>query len=257
MVVISQGQFEELLLAGRAIEDADLSQIDWEDLPSGSPVLRRCIFRDCSFAEADLSGARFENCTFERVRFPGTNLTDAKFTGCTFFDGESRKGCDFGRADLDGAAFEACNLSTCRFALANLFDASFKRCKAAGCDFEDAIFGKKSGGRLAVARVHFSGCMLDMASFRQAVLDDCTLVECSLRQADLRQVSLRNADLNGSDLSEASLNGAILENADLRGAILLGLDVTRLAGFEGMRISSDQLSEIVRPLGIRVAPAGR
>lgn len=254
---MTQGQLEELLLAGRQVDDADLSRIDWEDLPSGSPVFRRCTFDDCTFAEADLSGARFENCTFERARFPGTNLTDAVFTGCGFFDGESRSGCDFGRADLDGARFEGCNLSTSRFALANLFDASFKQCKAAGCDFEDAIFGKKTGGRLAVARVHFSGCMLDMASFRQAVLDDCALTECSLRQADLRQVSLRNADLNGSDLSEASFNGAILDSADLRGATLLGLDVTRLASFEGMRVSSDQLSEIVRPLGIRVAPAGR
>ena len=64
--------------------------------------------------------------------------------------------------------------------------------------------------------------------------------ECSLRQADLRQTTLSSADMRGSDLSEANLNGAILDNADLRDATLLGLDVTKLTSFEGVKVSADQ-----------------
>lgn len=255
--MISQGQLEDLILAGKPIENADLSAIDWADLADGPLVARHCVFREASLADVDLAGAKFESCTFESVRFAGTNLTDAVFSRCSFFDPEAREGCDFSRADLEGAAFENCNLAMARFGLASLFDTSFKHCKAAGADFEGARFAKRSGGRVAVSRVQFIGTMLDMANFRQAGLDDCLFSECSLRQTDLRQVSFSSADLRGSDLSEANLNGTILDNTDLRGATLFGVDVTKLASFDGVKVSEDQLADIVRPLGIRVFPRER
>tara|TARA_R100000365_G_scaffold2764_1_gene8623 strand:+ start:559 stop:876 length:318 start_codon:yes stop_codon:yes gene_type:complete len=105
--------------------------------------------------------------------------------------------------------------------------------------------------------VRFIGTQLDMSSFRQARLEDCVFSECSLRQADLRQTTLSSTDMRGSDLSEANFNGAILDNADLRDATLLGLDVTQLTSFEGLKVSADQLTDIVRPLGIRVFPRAR
>lgn len=254
---MGQGQLEGLLLSGKPVEHADLSDIDWPDLPDGALVARHCVFRDCGMIDAELAGARFENCTFERVRFGGANLTDALFSGCTFFDGEAREGCDFGRADLDGATFENCNLAMARFGLAGLFGASFIRCKAAGADFEDARFSKQASSRLAVSRVTFVSTLLDMASLRGGRLDDCTFAECSLRQADLRQVLMVGADLRGSDLSEANLNGAILDNADLRDCTLFGVDVTQMASFAGMKVSDDQLADLVRPLGIRPFPRSR
>ncbi|WP_127143411.1 pentapeptide repeat-containing protein [Pelagibacterium montanilacus] len=256
MVVVTQGQLEELILAGKPVDNADLSAIDWTDLPDGALHARHCVFRDAHLTDAELAGGKFESCTFERAWFGGANFTDALFSKCSFFDADSRKGCDFSRADFDGATFENCNLATAKFGLASLFDTSFRQCKAAGADFEDARFAKSSG-RVAVSRVRFIGTQLDMSSFRQARLDDCILSECSLRQADLRQVTLSSADLRGSDLSEANLNGAILDNADLRDATLLGLDVTRLTSFEGVKVSADQLIDLVRPLGIRVFPRGR
>jgi fluoroquinolone resistance protein len=257
MVVISQGQLEELILAGKPVEDADLSAIDWTDLADGVLHARHCRLNGANLAEADLAKARFEACTFERVRLAGANLTDAVFSSCSFFDSEAREGCDFSRADLEGATFENCNLAMAKFGLATLFDVTFKQCKAAGADFEDARFAKTVGGRVAVSRVRFVGTMLDMASFRQAGLDDCLFSECSLRQADLRQISASSADFRDSDLSEANLNGAILDNADLRGATLMAIDITGLASFEGIKVSAEQLSDIVRPLGIRVFPRAR
>lgn len=255
--MISQAQLEEAILARTPVEDADLSAIDWSDLPSGALIARHCRFSGASFAEADLAGARFEGCNFERARFAGANFTDAQFSGCSFFDAEAREGCDFSRADLEGATFENCNLAMARFALAGLFDVTFKHCKAAGADFEDAHFSKTAGGRVAVSRVRFVSTILDMASFRQARLDDCVFTESSLRQADLRQVTAASADLRDCDLTEAILDGAILDNADLRGATVLGLDITKLASFEGTKVSAEQLADIVRPLGIKVFPRAR
>ena len=252
-----QGQLEELILAGQPVKDADLSQIDWTDLPSGALTVRHCRFEGASLADAELAGAKFDGCTFERVRFAGANLTDARFSGCSFFDAEAGEGCDFSRADLEGATFENCNLAMARFGLASLFDTSFKNSKAAGASFEDARFAKTAGGRVAVSRVQFIGTMLDMTNFRQARLDDCMFSQCSLRQADLRQVSASSADFRDSDLSEVNFNGAILDNADLRGAALSGFDVTQMASFAGIKASAEQLTEIVRPLGIRVFPRAR
>ncbi|MBN13693.1 MAG: hypothetical protein CMJ15_00490 [Pelagibacterium sp.] len=256
MVVMTQGQLEELILAKKPGENADLSAIDWSDLPDGALHARHCAFRDAHLTDAELAGAKFENCTFERAWFGGANFTDATFSNCSFFDAETRQGCDFSRADFEGATFENCNLATAKFGLASLFDTTFKHCKAAGADFEDARFAKASG-RVAVSRVRFIGTQLDMSNFRQARLEDCVFSECSLRQADLRQTTLSSADMRGSDLSEANLNGAILDNTDLREATLLGLDVTGLTSFEGVRVSADQLTDLVRPLGIRVFPRAR
>lgn len=256
-MVISQGQLEELILAGKPVEGADLSAVDWSDLADGALHARHCRFEGASLADARLAGTTFEACTFERARFAGANLTDAVFSGCSFFDAEAGEGCEFSRADLEGATFENCNLAMARFGLASLFDTTFKHCKAAGADFEDARFAKTAGGRVAVSRVQFIATMLDMANFRQAKLDDCLFAECSLRQADLRQVSASSADFRDCDLSEANLNGAILDNADFRGATLMGIDITGLASFEGIKVSAEQLTDIVRPLGIRVFPRAR
>lgn len=255
--MISQGRLEELISAGQPVEHADLSAIDWADLDGGVLIARHCTFDAVMFGDAELAGARFEDCSFSRCRFAATNLTDAVFLRCGFFDSETREGCSFSRADLQGATFENCNLATSSFALAGLFDVTFRNCKAAGVDFEGARFGRMLGRKPGPSRAAFVNCMLDMANFTQAQLADCTLTECSLRQANFWQAVLSSADLRGSDLSEAALAGAILDHADLRDSMLFGLDVTRLAGFEGIKVSADQLPDIVRAIGIKVFPATR
>lgn len=256
-MVISQGQLEELLASKLPVEHADLSEIDWSDLVGGVLVARHCVFRDVTFDDAELAGARFEDCTFTNCRFAGSNLTDALFLRSGFFDSETRAGCSFARSDLQGATFESCNLATADFGLASLMDVTFKNCKAAGVDFDGARFGRMMGRKQGPSRVTFIGSMLDMANFSQAKLSDCVLSECSLRQANLWQADLSSADMRGSDLSEAVMTGAILDNANLRDAILFGIDVTRLASFEGVKVSSDQLPDIVRAIGIKVFPSGR
>lgn len=255
--MISQGQLEELLSSGQPVEHADLSAIDWTDLDAGVLVARHCTFSEVMFGEAELAGARFEDCSFSRCRFAATNLTDAVFLRCGFFDGETREGCSFSRADLQGATFENCNLATSGFGLASLFDVTFRNCKAAGADFEGARFSRMLGRKPGPSRAVFTNCMLDMANFSQAQLADCILSECSLRQANMWQAALSSADMRGSDLSEAGMAGAILDHADLRDAVLFGLDVTRLAGFEGIKVSADQLPDIVRAIGIKVFPVTR
>ena len=91
------------------------------------------------------------------------------------------------RLQLDHATFDHCNLTMSRFPRADLHAASFIACKAPGSDFEDADFSRRVG-RNSVALVTFSECILDMASFRGAMLDQCNLEGSSLTQADFTGV---------------------------------------------------------------------
>ncbi|WP_404403717.1 pentapeptide repeat-containing protein [Pelagibacterium halotolerans] len=252
--MIGQAQFEDLIAAGQPVEGSDLSEIDWSDLPAGAIILRDCTLSNARVIDADLSGTQFERCRFTKVGFPGANLTDAVFRDCAFFDAESGEGCDFGRANLEGAIFEGGNLAVSRFPHARLYDAAFRRCKAQGTDFENADFSKSIGGRTAISRVVFEMAILDMVSFRDAKLDDCVFAECSLRQSDFSGSTLASADMRDCDLSEGNFANAVLDNADLRGATVFGLDVTRLVSFEGLKLTPEQLSDVVKPLGIRVFP---
>tara|TARA_R100000365_G_scaffold2764_1_gene8622 strand:+ start:114 stop:506 length:393 start_codon:yes stop_codon:yes gene_type:complete len=99
---MTQGKLEELILAKKLVENADLSAIDWSDLVDGALHARHCVFRDAHLTDAELAGAKFEHCTFERAWFGGANFTDAVFSNCSFFDAETRQGCDFSRADFEG-----------------------------------------------------------------------------------------------------------------------------------------------------------
>lgn len=250
--MIRQADFEDAIAAGTPIADADLSHLDWSDLPDGRVVLRSCRIVG-SLAEAQLEGARFEHCDFSQASFRAANLAQAKFVQCTFFDVDARKGCEFDSANLVSAVFEQCNLALCRFGRATLYDVTLDRCKAAGASFEDADFSRKSG-RQIVAKADLSGTMLDMASFRGVRLDGCALRGCSLRQSDFSRADLVEADFAEASLVEASFNGADMSKADLRGANLSGLNLAQAKSFAGIKVHESQVSALVGPLGIRVFP---
>jgi len=252
-VVIGQEAFADAIRAGDTIADADLSEIDWEDLPSGRVSLRNCLLRGASLAEAGLGEAQFDGVSFFDCRFAAADLVNARFSQCSFFDGEDRTGCDFADAQLRGASFLECNLSLARFAGANLHGATLDRCKASGADFEDASFARKSG-RTVVTAGRLVKCVLDFVNFRNVPLDKVVFEGSSLRQADFSRCDLTAADFRDADLSAAIVSEAQLDDVDLRGASVSGLDLTRARSFGGIKVNESQLSALAGPFGMRVFP---
>lgn len=248
-----QAAFEEAVRAGAVIEGEDLFEIDWRDLPSGQVRLRHCQLHDGSLSGAELNESVFEDVSFLNCTFAKADLVNVKFTRCGLFDSEARNGCTFVDAQLRGAQFIECNLSLARFAGANLHGLTLERCKAAGADFEDASFVRKSG-RTSVAAARLLDSALDFANFRGVVLEDCDLSGSSLRQADFSRCSLSKAVFRKADLAAAIIDEADLDGADLRDAVVSGLDLTRARNHAGIKVGESQLSALVGPFGLRVFP---
>ena len=79
MTALDQEAFEAALRAGTPVENADLSDIDWTDLPDGRLVVRHSTVRNAIIDDAPLEGAVFEHCTFLRCSFPVSRLSQARF----------------------------------------------------------------------------------------------------------------------------------------------------------------------------------
>lgn len=250
---LSQSELFDLVEQRLPIQDRDLGDIDWADLPGGALTFRRCELTGGRLTDAALDGATFDQCSFLRCSFASADLSDAKFQTCVFFDTDARKGCDFFAARLDGARFEGCNLSISSFANASLYGATLHKCKASGADFEGASFARKVA-RTAIAKGTLTDCMLDMANFSGLVLDGCDFSESSLKQADFSRTGLVEAHLRGCNLSAANVVGARLDKADMREATLDGLDLGSAQSFAGIKVSASTLSALAGPLGIRVFP---
>ncbi|HEY4200102.1 MAG TPA: pentapeptide repeat-containing protein [Devosiaceae bacterium] len=238
---------------GEPIEEEDLSEIDWADLPEVKIVVRQCDIRGGRLNDAVLPYALFERCDFTGCRFASADLSHAQFQQCNFFDANLRAGCDFSRAQLLGAQFDYCNLSMSRFIGTDMYGATLNRCKAPGVDFEDAVFVRKVGRQL-IGRGALTECQLDMALFRDLELQDCNFESSSLRQADFSRANLSGANLRRADLTEANLRGSVLDKTDLRDATLNGFDLPGLKSYAGLKVSESGLGAVVASLGMRVFP---
>ena len=235
------------------MEDCDLSAIDWRDLPNARVVARGCRIAEGHLIDAQLPESELEQCSFLRCSFASADLSGAVFRNCTFFDPESRRGSDFSFADLGSATFENCNLSTCKFGSANLHAVQIRGCKAAGVDFELASFTRKVG-RTGLTAGTLIDSMLDIASFREVVLNGCDLSRSSLRGTDFAGAALAEAHFRNCELSGAVMSAARLDRADMRGAILDDVDLGSAASYAGIKVSQSQLPALAAKLGIRVFP---
>jgi fluoroquinolone resistance protein len=250
---ITHDEAVRLAAAGDVIEDCDLADVRWRELPVPEVRLKGCVLTDGDLVEAELGDASFIECTFQRCSFASAILSGSLWQRCILFDPSPAAGCRFANGDLDGARFEDCNLSMCSFEGASLIGLSMKGGKATGADFTQASFTRRHGKKL-VAAVHFSGVGLDLAVFPQLALDEADFEGSSLRQADFSGSTLSDAVFHGTDATEINVGGATLDRADFREARLEGVDLAAAKSFRAIKVSQSQLPALASSLGIRVFP---
>jgi uncharacterized protein YjbI with pentapeptide repeats len=99
--------------------------------------------------------------------------------------------------------------------------------------------------------VLFSGCNLELASFRFARFKNVRFERCRLREADFQGVDLSSTAFEACDLHSAELSGARLAGVDLRGNQIDGMRAGP-AELRGAIIEPVQAVAVAEGLGITV-----
>jgi fluoroquinolone resistance protein len=93
---------------------------------------------------------------------------------------------------------------------------------------------------------------MDLADLAETKLPTCSLAGSRLREADLSSADLTGADLTNCDLFQVNFYGAILRGADLTGAEVSGLNLLTLADFKGVRVTDEQVFQVLDAMGVDV-----
>ena len=132
-------------------------------LPKGE--YENCIFKNCNFYNADLSGfifreCKFDGCDFSLARVRNTTLNDISFLNCK----------------LLGIQFQECN--------SFLFSVKF-----GNCVLKMSVFYK-----LKLKKYTFSNCNLQEADFTDANLSGSIFENCDLQRTVFYNTNLEKAD---------------------------------------------------------------
>jgi uncharacterized protein YjbI with pentapeptide repeats len=197
-------------------------------------------YRSLEYVNVDLSkrdaaSVDIGQCRFKRVSLAQTELD---------------------RALISDAVFEGCDLANLRAR-----DCSFIRATLSGSRMMGMSWAEGS-----VRETVFSGCGMDMSSFRFSVFKRVVFADCKLRHADFQEADLRGARFERCDLTAAQFSKAQMEGTrfahctlaglngvtSLRGAIVTSEDALglaySLAGALGITIE-DETAVVLRTLG--------
>jgi uncharacterized protein YjbI with pentapeptide repeats len=125
---LSKADLREIRLEGGYLYPVDFSAANL----SGAN-LRRAIFIDCSFQDADLSRTDLRDASFDACDFRGANFYMARMDRCSITDAQATR-TRFERAKLKKAIFAGVDLRR-----AELW-AHYDRTIFAGCDLREASF---------------------------------------------------------------------------------------------------------------------
>lgn len=251
---LSQDQLDELLRDGSPLQDSTIDGLEFELDTLEELSATNVRFNDCRWIDVDLSGARFVDCQFAGCSFSRSQLADAVFERCNFFDSGRGAGSDFSYAEMREAKFKNCNLSSSQFVAADMFDVTIKACKANGVNLDQATFTRTYGRSQKVTRATLVSTIFDDANLSGIDFEGCNLTKSSFVRADLSSAIFAEADMSECDLAGAQLRRANFDRTDLRGAQLDGMSLGLLSGYDGLKISEDQQSDILAHLGIQVFP---
>jgi len=181
------------------------------------------IFEDKTYKDQSaVPPGDYDNCTFEDCNLAGADLAGRLFTDCTFRD------CDLTNAKLHETALKT---------------VAFEGCKLLGLHFDDC--------RDFLFRVTFTGCNLELVTFREWKLKGTEFKDCTLRETDFTGADLQEASFDDCDLDRAIFERTDLRKADFRTArnFRFSPEENRL---KGTRFSVEGLPGLLAEYGIVV-----
>lgn len=151
------------------IEHSIIERIDWAKAILAKGEYENCVFKNCSFYNADLSayvfrGCKFEACDFSLAMVKNTTLNDVAFVNCKLL-GVQFKDCN---TFLLSFGFENCVLNFAVFYKLKLKKIQFKNCDLREADFTEADLSNSIFENCDLQRAVFYNAILERADFRSA-----------------------------------------------------------------------------------------
>lgn len=150
--------------AERSFLKADFTETGF---PAGE--YENCVFDNCNFLQADLSGSRFTSCLFKNCNLSAailkrTALADARFEQCNL-QGLHFESCDH---FLFSASFTGSNLRYSSFYQLKMKKTQFNDCDLRETDFTEADLSGSVFGNCDLALARFEHTGLEKTDFRTA-----------------------------------------------------------------------------------------
>jgi uncharacterized protein YjbI with pentapeptide repeats len=128
-----------------------------------------CVFRNCTFANANISMWTFNNCVFDgcdlsMAKLQRTGISNSKFISCKLL------GIHFedSNAIVFSASFKNCNLNLSSFFKMKIKKMSFANCSLQEVDFTNTDLSESVFAECDLLKAHFENTILDKTDFRSA-----------------------------------------------------------------------------------------
>lgn len=137
------------------------------------------------FTTTAISEGEYESCTFRNCKFAEVNLSHRAFLECEFYD------CDFTGSKLGDTAFKDVKFVRCK-----LLGVDFANCNPflLEMNFDECLMNLTSFYKLQLKSTTFNKCSLVEADFVEADLQAAKFLECDLAQAQFDQSNLEKSD---------------------------------------------------------------
>ena len=234
------------------------TRLSSHDLLRNSAIFIRCMFDDAELPEIDAEQLHFEDCSLRRVNFfnlacDDLTIENSRLQGARFDKADIReatlRGCEFTSATfrearLNLSCIENCDMSLCNLDGANLFAADLTGSRFRTVDFSQA---------------RMDAVTIDNADFSMATVRFKRFVDGRLKGVNFTETDLSGTDFSGTVFEGCHLTGAVVtdqtrfDRADLRGAYISGSGL-EVASLKGTVMSAQQASTLLfERFGIVVA----
>lgn len=151
------------------IEDVRFEQVDFTANPLELGEYEQCVFANCNFLQADLSGiifiaCEFKDCDLSNAQLAETSFREVKFKACKLLGLHFEDVSDF----LFEVGFEHCTLSFSSFYQSKLKKTVFKNSILQEVDFTGADLAGATFAECDLAKTVFMNTNLEQADFRSA-----------------------------------------------------------------------------------------
>ncbi|MGI4815735.1 MAG: DUF2169 domain-containing protein [Janthinobacterium lividum] len=195
---LSRDDFLKRLQCKASLQHLTLKDLDLSGLDLRARDFTGSVVSKCSFAQANLDEAVFDQVKVDNCQFDGASLARAKarhatWTQCSFKAGKLQNAdfsharlsdCDLSLTHWSHAVLEHAELSNVLMAQASMADVRATRSQWVACTGSDTRFDKAT-----LERATFDGCSFEHCSFDRALLGQATCAalfarRCSFEHAD-------------------------------------------------------------------------